>query len=75
MNRTPLDRTALILLIVGAVNWLLIGLFNYNLVDNIASLIGLGSFFSNVIYSIVGLSGLYAISLLFRESEAVKEQS
>ncbi|MDQ2086423.1 DUF378 domain-containing protein [Herbivorax sp. ANBcel31] len=75
MDRTPLDRIALVIVIIGAINWLLIGLFDYNLVAHAASLFGLGFFFSRTIYSIVGLSGLYAISLLFRESEPVKEQT
>ncbi|TYQ17030.1 UNVERIFIED_CONTAM: hypothetical protein Cloal_3631 [Acetivibrio alkalicellulosi] len=75
MNRTPLDRMALVIVIIGALNWLLIGLFNYNLVDHVGSLFGLGYFFSRTIYSIVGLSGVYAISLLFREAEPVKEQA
>ena len=75
MNRTPLDRIALVLIIVGAINWLLIGLFDYNLVAHVASLIGLGFSFSRIIYSLVGLSGIYAISLLFREVEPAREQS
>lgn len=65
MNRTPLDRVALVLVIIGALNWLLIGLFNYDLV---ASIFGSASFISRTIYAIVGLAGLYSISLLFRES-------
>lgn len=71
MNRTPLDRLALVIVVIGALNWLLIGLFNFDLV---ATLLGPGSFLTRTIYSIVGLAGLYSISLLFREADPVKDQ-
>lgn len=74
MNRTVLDRIALVLVIIGAINWPLIGFRDYNLVAEVISLFGLGSSFSRIIYYIVGLSGLYTISLLFREAEPAKEQ-
>lgn len=71
MTRTPLDRLALVLVIIGALNWLLIGLFQFDLV---ASLFGGSSgFVSRIIYSIVGLAGLYSISMLFRERVPVKD--
>ncbi|MGE5606531.1 MAG: DUF378 domain-containing protein [Bacteroidota bacterium] len=60
-----MDRLALILVIVGALNWLLIGLFRYDLVANLFG--GQEAPFSRIIYSLVGLAGLYCISLLFRE--------
>ena len=71
MHRTPLDRLALIIVIIGALNWLLIGLFEYNLVAEIFG--GVTSFASKAVYTIVGISGLYTISLLFRESVPVNE--
>ena len=71
MNRTPLDRLALAIVLIGALNWLLIGLFDFNLVS---SLFGVETFLTRTIYSIVGLAGLYSISLLFREAEPVKDQ-
>lgn len=71
MNRTPLDRLALVIVIIGALNWLLVGLFRYDLVASIFG--GTTSFLSRTVYTIVGLAGLYAISLLFREREPVKE--
>lgn len=49
----------LILVIIGAVNWGLIGFFQFNLVDN---LFGVASIFSRVIYALVGVAGLYSIS-------------
>lgn len=71
MNRTPLDRLALVLVIIGALNWLLVGLFQYDLV---ASIFGSNTtFMARTIYTLVGLAGLYSISLLFRESEPVRE--
>ncbi|ABN53281.1 MAG TPA: DUF378 domain-containing protein [Hungateiclostridium thermocellum] len=72
MDRTPLDRLALVLVIIGALNWLLVGLFDYNLV---ADLFGAASIISRIIYSIVGIAGLYSISLLFRESERVENKA
>ncbi|MCR4435378.1 MAG: DUF378 domain-containing protein [Clostridiales bacterium] len=71
MNRTPLDRVALVVVIIGALNWLLIGLFQYDLVAAIFG--GSSSFVSRIIYTIVGLAGLYSITLLFREQVPVKD--
>ncbi|KGN02514.1 membrane protein [Clostridium novyi A str. 4570] len=61
-----LDTTALVLVIIGAINWGLIGFFKFNLVD---SLFGNMSGFSRVIYALVGLAGLYAISFFGRDRE------
>jgi uncharacterized membrane protein YuzA (DUF378 family) len=71
MHRTPLDRLALVIVIIGAINWLLLGLFQFDLVASIFG--GSTSFASKAIYTIVGIAGLYSISLLFRESVPVKE--
>lgn len=62
-----LDRFALILVIVGALNWLLVGLFRYDLVASLFG--GSAAAISRVIYTLVGLTGLYCISFLFRERE------
>ena len=73
MNRTPLDRLALILVIIGALNWLLVGIAGYDLVTAIFGgnlFNGTMSVFSRIIFTIVGISGLYTISLLFRQSPA-----
>jgi len=56
-----LDWVAIILLIVGALNWLLIGLFSFNLVEMI---FGTMSLISRIIYVVVGLGGLYAIFMV-----------
>jgi len=71
MQRTPLDRIALVIVIIGALNWLLLGLFQYDLV---AALFGGSiSFVSRTVYTIVGLAGLYSINLLFRENIPVRD--
>ena len=57
-----IDKIALVLIIVGALNWGLIGLFKFNLVD---AIFGTMSILSRIIYSLVGLSGLWGIKLLF----------
>ena len=54
---------ALTLVIIGALNWLLIGLFSFDLV---ATLLGEMSAFSRIIYTLVGLSGLVSIGLYSR---------
>lgn len=60
-----LDRLALILVVVGALNWGIIGLFGLDLVAFICG--GQMAVLSRVIYALVGLGGLWCISLLFRE--------
>lgn len=59
-----LDSIALLLVIIGAVNWGLIGFFQFDLV---AALFGDMSAFSRVIYALVGIAGLYAISFFGRD--------
>ena len=65
-----LDRTSLILTIIGAINWLLVGLFQFDLVAYICG--GQGAVISRIIYTIVGIAGLWCISLLFREHGRVE---
>lgn len=65
-----IDRLALILVIVGAINWGLIGLFQFDLVATLFG--GQSAWLSRIVYSLVGLAGLYCISLLFREREAIE---
>ena len=59
MNTNWLDYTLLTLVIIGAINWGLIGFFNLNLV---ALLFGSMSWISRIIYALVGLCGLYLFS-------------
>lgn len=58
-----IQRTALVLTIIGAINWGLIGFFQYDLVANIFG--GQGALFSRIIYGLVGIAGLINIGLLF----------
>ena len=57
-----IDKIALVLIIIGAINWGLIALFNLDLV---ALLFGDMTILSRVVYGLVGLSGLWGIKLLF----------
>ena len=57
------DNTSLTIVIIGAVNWLLVGIFRFDLV---AYIFGNLSWLSRIIYTIVGLCGLYLISLFGR---------
>ena len=57
-----LDKIALILIIIGALNWGLIGLFRFDLV---ATLFGEMSLLSRIVYSLVGISGLWGFKLIF----------
>jgi uncharacterized membrane protein YuzA (DUF378 family) len=65
-----MDRLALILVIIGAVNWGLIGLLQFDLVASLFG--GQSAWLSRIVYSLVGLAGLYTISLLFREREKAR---
>lgn len=53
--------TALILMIIGAINWGLIGLFNFNLVE---AIFGDMTLLSRIIYILVGVAGVYGLTLL-----------
>jgi uncharacterized membrane protein YuzA (DUF378 family) len=59
---------ATILLIIGGLNWLLVGLFQFDLVAALFG--GQGATLSRVVYSIVGLCALYTLSFLPRLSRA-----
>jgi len=67
-----LSKTALVLVIIGALNWLLVGLFQWDLVTAIfgGDVVRTASWFSRVIYTLVGIAGLFSISLLFRDEPA-----
>lgn len=67
MRNKTLDYTALALVIIGAVNWGLIGFLDFNLV---AWLFGSMTWLSRIIYALVGLCGLYIISFYGKERTA-----
>ena len=62
-----MDRIALILTIIGALNWGSIGLFQFDIVAWICG--GQASLLSRIIYTVVGLAGIWCISLVFRARE------
>ena len=62
-----MDRLALILVIVGALNWLLVGLFQFDLVASLFG--GQDALLSRIVYTLVGVAGIWSIRLLFRERE------
>ena len=59
-----LDNVSLVLVIVGALNWLLVGLFKFDVVAWIFG--GQAALISRIVYTLVGVAGLWAISLLFK---------
>ena len=65
------DKIALTLVIVGALNWGSIGLFGFDVIGYLFG--GQLSGISRVIYALVGLAGVWSISLLFRNVEVVEE--
>ena len=58
-----MDRIALLLAIIGAVNWGLVGIFQFDLVAFVCG--GQGAVVSRIIYTLVGLAGIWCITLLF----------
>ena len=62
-----LDRIALILTIIGSLNWGSIGLFRFDLVAWICG--GMDTLLARIIYTVVGLAGVWCITLLFRPDE------
>ncbi|MBE5785044.1 MAG: DUF378 domain-containing protein [Clostridiales bacterium] len=59
-----MDTLALILVIIGALNWGMIGLFQFDLVASIFG--GMSGIVSRIIYTLVGLAGIWGITMLFR---------
>ncbi len=66
-----MDNTALLLVIIGAINWGSIGLFGVDLVGMLFG--GQGALISRIIFTVVGLAGLWCITLLFKDKVPMKE--
>ena len=64
-----MDTLALILSIIGCINWGLVGIFRFDLVAWLFG--GSGALHSRIIYTVVGLAGLWCISFLFRKKTFV----
>lgn len=62
-----IDRIALILVIIGALNWGSIGIFDF---DFVSAIFGAGTTLTRIIFTLVGIAGLWCISLLFRDHRA-----
>jgi uncharacterized protein len=62
-----LDIISLVLVIVGAINWGLIGFFQYDLVAAIFG--GSGTLLTRIVFALVGIAGIYSISFLGRDRE------
>ena len=65
-----MTKFALVLVIIGALNWLLVGLFQFDLVAAIFG--GQATLLSRIIYTLIGLAGIYSIGLLFRDRRGVE---
>lgn len=68
-----LDKLALILLIIGGINWGSIGIFQFDIVAWLFG--GQGSIISRIIYTLVALSAIWCISLFFREDTVVAREA
>lgn len=64
-----LDKIALFLLVVGGLNWGLIGIFNFDFVAWLFG--GQDAVFSRIIYTLVGISALWCISLFFKRNTVI----
>lgn len=71
MENHGLDYTALIITVIGALNWGLVGLFKFNLVSWI---FGDMSWISRIIYVVVGICGLYLLSFIGRVGNSSKTE-
>jgi uncharacterized protein len=67
-----IQRIALLLTIIGAINWGLIGFFQFDLVAAIFG--GQESALSRIIYGLVGIAGLLNLGLLFKQSREVERE-
>lgn len=63
-----INKISLILVIIGALNWLLIGLFGFDIVGALFG--GQMSMLSRIVFTLVGIAGLWCITLLFNKQKA-----
>lgn len=68
-----MNNLSLVLVIIGALNWLLIGLFGFDLVGAIFG--GQMAILSRIIFVIVGLAGLWCINILFKDKVSPKHNN
>ena len=68
-----MDKIALVLAIIGGLNWGSIGIFGFDFVAFLCG--GADSAISRVVYTLVGLAAVWCISLLFRDTSAARERT
>lgn len=66
-----LNKISLVLVIIGAINWALIGVFQFDLVAYLFG--GQSAVLSRIVYTLVGAAGLWCITMLFGERDRVRE--
>ena len=66
-----LDRIALLLTVIGGINWGLVGIFRFDLVAWICG--GQDAIIARIVYPLVGLAALWCVSLLFRDRDSVRD--
>lgn len=69
---TVMDKIALCLLVVGGLNWGLVGIFDFDL---IAWAFGDGAVISRILYILVAVAALWCISLIFRRTESMSAEA
>lgn len=68
-----LDRIALALVIIGALNWGSIGIFGFDLVASVSG--GQDAILARIIYALVGIAGLWCISFFFKSNDVISERN
>ena len=68
MKMNMLDKTAYTLLVIGGLNWALVGFFNYNLVSRVFS-----NDLARIIYSVVGVAALYGLLMIVKMKSQAKK--
>ena len=71
MRTRPLDMAALTLVIIGAVNWGLIGFFRLDVIGTVFG--GMESWISRIVYVTIAMAGLYCVSLFARSSDGYRD--
>ncbi len=69
---TVMDRIALVLAVIGGLNWGSVGLFQFDVVAWICG--GTGALLARIIYTLVALASIWCISLIFRSDETFTEE-
>lgn len=70
-NEKMLDKIALLLLIVGGLNWGLVGIFQFDLVAFLFG--GSAAIISRIVYVVIALCAIWCVSLFFKDSEMVED--